>query len=644
LFIQGEASRYRDWHDEWIGVPRFFKSIHSVEFTGRLMKKILTLSLALASAAPAAPLLEAPLQAQTPAPSAGVEARRKALNSLLGEQWEYTLRTSPEFASILGDKRYNDRFSDGSEKAILQDLEEAKKFLARFEAIDTTGFPEQEQLNKVLMVRDLKERIEGAKFQNWLMPVNQFSSPHLQLPQLVPLLSFTNVKDYEDYLARLKQVPRVFKEIEELMAKGMSLKLMPPKILLDKVGPQAEKIVAIKAEESPFAQPVQTFPKGISEADQKRLREAVLGAVRDLVYPSYAKFAEFVTKEYAPAGRSEPGVWSLPDGEARYAYLVKSSTTTSMTPEEIHQLGLREVARIESEMLAVAKKLGFADMKSFNEAAVKNPALHPKSRQEILDLYRKYTDQFEREMPKLFGRLPKAKIEILPTEEFREKEAAGAEYFNGTPDGSRPGNVRVNTGDFANRLTLSIETTAYHEGIPGHHLQGSIAQELPSLPPFRQQGFNVAYVEGWALYSERLGRDAGFFQDPYSFYGHLQDEMLRAIRLVADTGFHYKRWTRAQVVDFFHAHSGIEEVEVQSETDRYIAIPSQALGYKIGQLKFIELRAFAQKELGAKFDIRAFHDEVLGAGSLPMEVLDARVRVWVAKQKGQPSITNPAVR
>lgn len=581
---------------------------------------------------------------QASAAVTSVETRRKALDALLAEHWEYTMRTNPEFASILGDKRFNDRLSESSEKAILEDLEETKKFLARFEAIDTSGFPEQEQLNQTLMVRDLRERIEGSKFQSWLMPVNQFSSPHLQLPQLVPLLSFTNVKDYEDYISRLKQVPRVFTQIQELMAKGMSLKLMPPRILLDKVAPQAEKIVAIKAEDSPFAQPIQKFPAGIGEADQKRLREAVLAAVNDLVYPTYARFAEYVKKDYAPAGRSEPGVWSLPDGEARYAYLVKSSTTTSMTPEEIHQLGLREVARIEGEMLAVAKKLGFADMKSFNEAAVKNPALHPKSRQEILDLYRKYTDQFEREMPKLFGRLPKAKVEILPTESFREKEAAGAEYFPGTPDGSRPGNVRVNTGDFENRLTLSIETTAYHEGIPGHHLQGSIAQELPSLPPFRQQGFNVAYVEGWALYSERLGRDVGFFKDPYSFYGHLQDEMLRAIRLVADTGFHYKRWSRQQVVDFFHAHSGIEEVEVQSETDRYIAIPSQALGYKIGQLKFIELREFAKRELGAKFDLRAFHDEVLGAGSLPMDVLDARVRVWVAKQRGKPAVASPSVR
>ncbi len=592
-----------------------------------------TLTLALALALTHMPLLtQASPQTAATAPTS-VEARRKALDALIAEHWEYTMRTSPEFASILGDKRYNDRLSDSSEKAIQDDLAESKKFLARFEAVDTTGFPEQEQLNKTLMVRDLKERIDGARFENWLMPVNQFSSPHLQLPQLVSLLSFTNVKDYEDYISRLKQVPRAMGEVLDLMAKGQAKKLMPPKILLEKVGPQADKIIEGKPEDSAFAQPVQKFPEGISEADQKRLRAAVLAAITDSVVPAYAKFSVYVKKDYAPNGRPEPGLWSLPEGEARYAALVKSSTTLSLTPEEIHQLGLREVVRIEGEMLGIAKKLGFNDLKSFNAAVQKNPDLHPKSRQEILDLYRKYTDQFLLDMPKLFGRLPKAKLEILPTEEFREKDAAGAEYMQGTPDGSRPGNVRVNTGDFENRLKLSIETTAYHEGIPGHHLQVSIAQELPSLPPFRQQGFNVAYVEGWALYSERLGREMGYFKDPYSFFGHLQDEMLRAIRLVADTGFHYKRWTRQQVVDFFHAHSVIEEVEVQSETDRYIAIPSQALGYKIGQLKFLELRAYAQTELGAKFDIRAFHDLVLGAGSLPMEVLDARVRAWVLGQK-----------
>jgi uncharacterized protein (DUF885 family) len=240
-------------------------------------------------------------------------------------------------------------------------------------------------------------------------------------------------------------------------------------------------------------------------------------------------------------------------------------------------------------------------------------------------------------LPEVFGRLPKAKIEVKPTEAFREATASGAEYNQGTPDGSRPGVVRVNTGDFEKRTTINIETTAYHEGVPGHHMQIAIAQELPTIPPFRQQGGNTAYIEGWALYSEDLGRDVGFFQDPYQLYGHYQDEMLRAIRLVVDTGLHEKKWTREQVVQFFHDHSGTDEVEVQSETDRYIAWPGQALGYKIGQLAILGLREKAKKELGPKFDIRKFHDEVLGAGALPMDVLDARIDAWIAARKASTS-------
>ena len=570
-------------------------------------------------------------------PRNALESRRKGLNDLLAEQWDYNLATNPEFASILGDKRYNDKVSDNSEKAVLEDYKVSRKYLGRFEAIDTTGFPEQEQLNKTLMVRDLKLDLENQHFHNWLMPVNQFTGIHINLPQLVSLLPFDTVKDYEDYIARLKQTPVELDQTVDLMRKGRKQKLMPPRILLEKVVTQAQGIGAKQPEESPFAQPVKKFPAAISEADQKRLREGVLAAIRESVNPAYVKFTNFVRDQYAAFGRTEPGLWSLPDGDARYAARVKRSTTTDLTPEQIHQLGLSEVARIEGEMLQVANKLGFKDLKSFNASIDKNPALHPKSRQEMIDLYRKYTDQMYTKLPQLFGRMPKAKVEIMPVEEFREKEASGAQYNQGTPDGSRPGHVMVNTGDYAHRTTLSIETTAYHEGVPGHHMQISIAQELPSLPPFRQQGGNTAYIEGWALYSERLGREAGFFQDPYSFYGHLQDEMLRAIRLVVDTGFHYKRWTRQQVVDYFHAHSGTEEVEVQSETDRYIAIPGQALGYKIGQLKILELRAKAHKELGDKFDLRAFHDEVLGAGALPMNVLEQRIDNWIAAVKaGKP--------
>jgi uncharacterized protein (DUF885 family) len=568
-----------------------------------------------------------------PKPDAGLQARRDSLNKLLAEQWEYSLSRSPEFASILGDKRWNDQLSDVSEEAINADLAKSREFLKRFEAIDTTGFPEQEKLNQELMVRDLRDGIEGAKFKGWLMPVNQMSGIHLAVPQFPAMLGFTTAKDYDDLITRYRKLPKVFDQTIDRMRQGMAQGLMPPRFLLEKVATQAEGLAAGPVEESPFAQPLAKFPEKVPEAERKRIREAMLAAIRDSVVPAYVKFARFVKEEYAPKGRTEPGMWSLPDGEARYAWAVKQSTTTGLTPEEIHQLGLREVARIEGEMLQIAKRLGYADLKSLNAAIEKDPKLHAHSRQQILDLYKHYIDQMYGKLPQLFGRLPKAKVVVEPTEAFREKEASGAEYQQGSPDGSRPGRVQVNTSSPEQRKILSVESTAYHEGVPGHHLQISIAQELPTLPPFRQQGGYTAFVEGWALYSERLGKEVGFYQDPYSDYGRLQDEMLRAIRLVVDTGFHYKHWTRDQVVQFFHDHSAIDEVEVQSETDRYIVWPGQALAYKVGQLKILELRERAKKALGPKFDIRKFHDEVLGAGALPMDILEERIDNWIAAQK-----------
>lgn len=565
-------------------------------------------------------------------PAASLETRRKALKDLLDEQWEYTLRTSPIFASVLGDKRYNDKIDDFSQKAIDDNLVETKRFLDRFEAIDTAGFPEQEVLNKRLMVRDLKDTLEGARFKGWEMPVSQFGGIHTQLPQLVSLLSFKTVKDYDDYVSRLNQVPRAFDETTIQMRKGMADGLMPARILLEQVVTQSDKLANQKPEDSPFAQPFAKFPATFGEADQKRLRDAGMAAIRDSVLPSYVKFTKFVKEEYAPKGRTEPGVWALPDGAERYAYLVKQNTTTNLTPDEIHQIGLAQVSELEARMLKVANQLGYKDLKSFNAAIQKDPKLHFRSRQEIIDLYKKDTDQMYAKLPDLFGRLPKAKVEIMPIEEFREKESA-THYVQPALDGSRPGHVMVNTGDFQNRTMLSVESTAYHEGVPGHHMQIAIAQELPQLPSFRQNEYYNAYTEGWALYSERLGEEVGFYKDPYSYYGHLQDEMLRAIRLVVDTGFHSKRWTRQQVVDFFHEHSTIDEPDVQSETDRYMAIPGQALGYKVGQLEILKLRKYAQDQLGSKFDIRGFHDELLGAGALPMDVLSERVHEWVAVTK-----------
>ena len=565
-----------------------------------------------------------------------LEGRRKALNDLLAERWEYTLRTSPIFASMLGDKRWNDKLDDFSQKAIDDDLEQSKKDLARFEAIDTTGFPEQEILNKTLMVRDLQMSLEGARFKSWEMPVSQFSGVHTFLPQLVSLLSFTSVKDYDDYIARMKQMPRYFDETVIQMRKGMAEGLMPPRILLEKVVDQANGLATKTPEESPFAQPFAKFPDAISAADQKRLREQGLAAIRDSVLPAYVSFTKFVREEYAPKGRTEPGAWSLPDGAEYYAFRVKESTTTDLTPEEIHQLGLNEVKEIEGKMLQVVNQLGFKDLKSFSASLATNPKVHVHSRQEILDLYQKYVDQMYLKLPGMFGRMPKAKLLVLPIEEFREKEASTS-YIQGAQDGSRPAHIMVNTSNFEKGTTVDFETTAYHEGVPGHHMQIAIAQELPSLPPFRQNEYYTAYTEGWALYSERLGKEVGFFQDPYSYYGHLQDDMLRAIRLVVDTGFHYKHWTRQQVVDFFHDHSAIEEAEVQSETDRYMAWPAQALGYKIGQLEILKLRQYAKDQLGDKFSLSNFHDEVLGAGALPLDVLSSRIHEWVAAQKGGAS-------
>ena len=573
-------------------------------------------------------------------PPADLEARRKALNDLLHEQWEYNMRTSPIYASILGDKRYNDKLDDFSQQAIDDNLAQTRRFLERFEAIDTTGFPEQEILNKELMVRDLKMGLEGARFKPWEMPVTQEGGIHIDAPQLVSVLSFTSVKDYEDYITRLTLLPRLFDQTAEQMRKGMAEGLMPPKILLEKVVTQANGIATTPADQSPFVHPFDKFPDAVSEADRKRLREAGLAAVKDSVIPAYIKFTAFVRDEYAPKGRVEPGAWSLPDGAAWYAFRVKESTTTNLSPEEIHQLGLEQVKEIEARMLGVVNQLGYKDVNSFKAAVDADPKLHAQSREQILDLYRKYEDQMYAKLPQMFGRLPKAKLEVMAVEEFREKEAPDAAYMDGTPDGSRPGHIMVNTGDFAKRTLLDLETTAYHEGVPGHHMQISIAQELPELPLFRQHEDYTAYTEGWALYSERLGKEVGFYQDPYSYYGHLQDDMLRAIRLVVDTGFHYKHWTRQQVVDYFHAHSTIDEVSVQSETDRYMAWPAQALGYKIGQLEILKLRQYAKDQLGDKFDIRGFHDEVLSGGAIPMDVLSTRIHEWVAQQKTQASLSS----
>lgn len=576
-------------------------------------------------------LFAAPLNAGLSAED--LDRRRKALSDLLEEQWEYTLRANPELASAIGDTRYNDRVNDVSEAAVRAARAQTKLFLKRFEAIDPAGFSEQERLNRELMLRDLRENLEGARFNFWQMPVHPLEGIHIQAAQLSAVLPFRTVKDYDDYIVRLGSYPKAFDDTIANMRKGMAANLMWPKFLLEKVAGQASDIAGTPADRSPFAEPLSRFPDGFSGADKERIRDAVLAAIERSIIPAYERFAAFVRDEYAPRGQASPGIWALADGKARYAFRVRQQTTTDLTPAEIHQLGLHEVERIKGEMLQIAKNLGHDDVRSLDAAIARNPDLKYQSAQQILDDYRRFIEGMSPRLPRFFGRLPKAKVEVLPVPAFREQSASAAQYEPVPADASRPGRVYVNTYQVTARKKLTVEATAYHEGVPGHHLQFAIQVEVPGLPPFRQQSAYTAFIEGWGLYAEELAKEAGAYEDPYSDYGRLNNELLRAIRLVVDTGLNDKRWTREQAVQFFHDHSAIDEVRLQAEVDRYMVTPGQALTYKIGQLKLRELRARAEQELGEKFDLREFHDEVLGAGALPLETLSERIARWIARKK-----------
>jgi len=561
---------------------------------------------------------------------ATVEARRQQLFALFDEQWQYEMRVHPEWATSLGDNRYNDRLGEESLEFIHSDLEQTRKFLARFESIDPTGLPDQDALSRQLMIRELRLDIEGAHFKYWEMPVNQRDGPHLELPDLVTLTPFNTIKDYENYISRLRQIPRVFDQVIGNMRQGMRDGLMPPRYLLEKVAPEAEDVASQTGESSPFAKPLKEFPSTIPAANQEGLRAELLAAIGEQIIPVYKRFAAFVRDEYAPHGRTEPGVWALPDGDASYRYAIRRMTTTDLTPDQIHEIGLQQLKETEAEMLALAQKLGFKDLASFNEHIKNDRSLYATSGQQLLDLYAKYVRDMEPELPKLFGRLPKAKLVAIPMEASRSKNAVPADYSNGTPDGSRPGHINVNEWDPEHRLTLNVEAIAYHEGIPGHHLQISLAQELTGLPNFRRHGGYTAFVEGWAFYSERLGKEVGRYQDPYGEYGRLENEMWRDIRLVIDTGVHAKHWSRDQMVEYFHKYTAMDEPNVQSEVDRYISWPGQALAYKLGQLEILRLREEARQRLGSKFELREFHDELLDSGPLPIDVLHSRVEAWIA--------------
>ena len=570
--------------------------------------------------------------AQAPA---SLDARRAQLRQAIDEEWEFVMKTHPEFATYIGDSRFNDRLEDRSAAAAERDTQHALAEIRIFEAIDTQGFPEAEALNKTMMLRELHEDVEGAKFRPWEMPVNQMNGDHLDLAALATQMPFDTVKDYENYVARLHAIPHALDQVTVNMKQGLHDGLMPPKYLLEKVTSQAQDIGTKPLDASPFTEPLRKFPAALSAADRERLTKAIEAAVRDDVMPAYAKFAAFVRDEYAPHGRTEYGVWALPDGPDRYRFAVKQMTTTDMTPSQIHAMGLNQVTEIDAQMLKLAESLGYHDLKSFNEHIRGDRELYGKSSQQIFDLYKHYSDQMYAKLPQLFGHLPKTRLDVVPMEAYRAPDAVPADYSPGAGDGSRPGRINVNEYDPTHRLLLNVEAIAYHEGIPGHHMQFSIAQELPDLPAFRRFSEYNAYSEGWAFYAERLGKEAGFYQDPYSEYGRLENEMWRSVRLVVDTGVHDEHWSRQQMIDFFHQHTAMDDKNIETEVDRYIAWPGQALAYKLGQMKILELRERAKKALGTSFDIRTFHDAILDEGPLPLDILDARIDAWIKRQQAK---------
>ena len=561
-----------------------------------------------------------------------VAERSATLDALFKAMWEDGLKHSPEFASSLGDRRYNDQLSDLSPRAVNDGLARNRAYLERLAAIDTTGLSDQEKLSVELMERSLIQDEEGARFKEWELPVNQFHGIHTDLPSEVVDWPFATVKDYDDYIVRLHKMPQQMRQATENLMAGIDDGRVQPAYLMEKVLKQTQDLAAQVPDKSAFADPLKKFPATIDANERKRISAAVIAAIQDEILPAYVRFARFMAAVEIPAGRKEPGVWAMKDGDAYYAFCVRRSTTLDKSPAEIHQIGLDEVKRDEAEMLAIVKKLGYPDIKTFAAAMAKDPKQHPTSKEDLLDRYRHYEGQMKPKLPELFGRLPKASLEVVEMPEYLGSGQASAWYAEGTADGSRPGKVNINTYHWADRAIAPIEAVSYHEGIPGHHLQLSIAHELTGLPEFRKYEGYTAFVEGWALYAERLGKEIGFYQDPISDYGRLEADIWRAIRLVVDTGVHSQHWTRQQMIDFFHEHSAIDETNVQAETDRYIAWPGQALGYKMGQLKILELRARAKKQLGSKFDLKAFHDELLDAGALPLDVLETRIDSWIAVQ------------
>jgi uncharacterized protein (DUF885 family) len=555
-----------------------------------------------------------------------VEARLAAQNALFKQQFEDDRKASPESETAGGDYQDNATLDDYSIAASIKQNAVDRAYRAKLAAISTEGFPEQDRLSHDLLIHVLDDRIADYELKDYEMPVSQMQGIHISLADLPNSVPLDTVRHYEDYIARLHQIPRAFEQTIAVLRQGERDGLMPVRILLEQIPAQCAGTIA----ENPFLAPTKNFPATIARKEQERLTDAIVQVVDSEVLPAYHRFADFIAKDYAPHGRTAIGLNSLPEGDRRYQQAIQEQTTTRMSPAEIHALGLREVARINGLLNDLAVKAGYKDLSSFRAALNSDPRYTPKSADQIVDDFRRYVSQMQPRLPELFGVFPTTPLAVEAAPASQPNNPT--HYVFGTPDGSRPARVVVATSNYAHRRLVSDETQAYHEGIPGHHLQISIQQQLTGLPEFRLHVINNAYAEGWAVYAEALGKEIGFFQDPASDYGRLNLELMRAVRLVVDTGIHSEGWTREQAVACFHENGVADEPTIQAEIDRYIAWPAQALSYQIGKLEILDLRNRAAQRLGPRFDIRAFHDEILSGGSLPLDMLETRVNSWIGAQ------------
>lgn len=555
------------------------------------------------------------------------------LRQLFAAEWDYDMEQSPTRASSMGDRRWNDRWPDLSLEARRLRHEHDKEVLARLRAINRAGLSAADQLNYDLFQKEYESRIEEYDYHWYLVPLNQRGGIQTA-NELADSLRFTTVKDYEDWLARLRAFSGYMDQTMTLMREGIKEKMMLPKVVMQRVPAQIDKQIVEDPQASLFYVPFKRMPESIPAADRERLQAAAREAIASSLVPAFKRFKEFFMKDYLPASFDEVGAWQMRDGGKMYAFFVRKYTTTNMTPREVHELGLREVARIRAEMQGIMMKVGFkGTMQEFFQFLRTDPRFYYKTPQELFEAYQALAKRIDPLLVKVFKTLPRMPYGVEPIPLAIAPDTTTAYYRQPAADGSRAGTYFVNLYKPETRPKYEMMALSLHESVPGHHLQIALAQEQGDIPNFRRYGGYTAFIEGWGLYAESLGDDLGLYDDPYSKFGQLTYEMWRAVRLVVDTGMHEMHWTREQAIKYFMDNAAKQELDVVNEIDRYISWPGQALAYKIGELKLKELRARASRELGDKFDVREFHDVVLRSGAVPLDILERNVDAWIREQK-----------